>query len=282
MDPAAAQAAAGFFVSRLQPGLAAASSKMKTLISFPSLACLLLTLAGSLAADDEAGFTVKFLADNGFPRQLEVELVCSAGISESMGAELAPGQPARLVFADFHSAAASCDIRARLPRGYRAVYASEGDPENTSGPDGCRFTGVAPGHEAACVLQVTQEPVKIMVYKKWIGGSGRAIPVRIRLDCESGSYSGDRQIDEGAPDGWEIRDIDPDGVLCNVYEEENDSYRPDIIDCQGLFIVPGRGEECTMVNTRIVKRIEMLNRYGVVVMILLVLAVGLLAMKRLY
>jgi len=48
-----------------------------------------------------------------------------------------------------------------------------------------------------------------------------------------------------------------------------------------LYIRPGRGEECTLINTKIVKRIEMLNRYGKIVMIVLVLAVGLVAVKRL-
>lgn len=255
---------------------------MKTLLTSWAFACWLLTLALPAAADGEAGFTVHYLSENGFPRQLEVELVCNAGIAESIGAVLAPRERRRLSFSDFRSATAACTIRARLPEGYSVVYDAGGDPESTAEANGCRFVGVAPGHEAACTINASQDAVNITVYKKWIGGSGRGGSVRIRLDCESGNYSGDRFIDEGSPDGWEIRDVDPNGILCNVYEEESDRYRPDIIDCQGLFIVPGRGEECTMVNTRIVKRIEMLNRYGVVVMILLVLVVGLLAVKRLY
>jgi len=59
-----------------------------------------------------------------------------------------------------------------------------------------------------------------------------------------------------------------------------DNFSPDIIDCQGLYILPGKGEECTMLNTKIVKRIETLNRYGKFLMIFLVLAIGLAAVKR--
>ena len=124
------------------------------------------------------------------------------------------------------------------------------------------------------------EAARLVVYKKWIGMSGKAADVRIELDCESGDYSGFRMINEGEPDGWEIRDVPPEGILCNVSEEVRENFRPDIIDCQGLYILPGRTEECTLVNTRIVKRIETLNRYGKSVLILGVLAVGLLAMKR--
>ena len=126
----------------------------------------------------------------------------------------------------------------------------------------------------------SQETARLVVYKKWIGMSGKAAAVRIELDCENGEYYGFRVINEGEPDGWEIRDVHPEGMLCNVAEELRENYRPDIIDCQGLYILPGRTEECTLVNTRIVKRIETLNRYGKVVLILLVLAVGLMAMKR--
>ena len=125
-----------------------------------------------------------------------------------------------------------------------------------------------------------QDPARVVVYKKWIGMSGKAADVRIDLDCESGEYSGYRLINEGEPDGWEIRNVDPEGILCNVSEEVRENYRPDIIDCQGLYILPGRTEECTLVNTRVVKRIEMLNRYGKIVMILLIFGVGLMAMRR--
>ena len=123
-------------------------------------------------------------------------------------------------------------------------------------------------------------PGTLVVYKEWIGASGEERDVQTSLECESGDYSGFRYINEGKPGQWEIRDIDPEGILCNVFEEERDNFRPDIIDCQGLLILPGRAEECTMVNTKIVKRIEMLNRYGKVLMIVLVLAIGLLTIRR--
>jgi hypothetical protein len=124
-------------------------------------------------------------------------------------------------------------------------------------------------------------PGTLTVYVEWIGPSGEERDVQISLECESGEYSGSRYINKGSPDGWEIRGIDPEGILCNVSELVRETFRPDIIDCQGIYILPGRHEECTMVNTKIVKRIEMLNRYGKIVMIVLVLLIGLVAVKRL-
>jgi len=124
-----------------------------------------------------------------------------------------------------------------------------------------------------------EEVATITVYKKWIGTTAEP-DVRISLDCESGDYSGERSINQGSPDGWEIRDVDAEGILCNVSEAVPENFRPDIIDCQGLYLLPGSEEECTLVNTKIVKHIEMLNRYGIFVMIVLFLAVGLVTMKR--
>ena len=120
----------------------------------------------------------------------------------------------------------------------------------------------------------------LTVYLKWVGASGRESDVRISLDCEDGRDYGYRYINEDAAGGWDISGLGAAGMLCNVTEEERDSYRRDIIDCQGLYIVPGAREECTLVNTKIVKRIEMFNRYGVFVLILLVLGVGLIAIRR--
>jgi hypothetical protein len=125
-----------------------------------------------------------------------------------------------------------------------------------------------------------EPPATLTVYLKWIGTAAEP-DVKISLDCESGDYSGDLYINQGSPDSWTIRNIGSEGILCNVYELVPGNFRSDIIDCQGLYLLPGSQEECTLVNTKIVKHIEMLNRYGKVVMIVLFLAVGLLTMRRL-
>ena len=155
-----------------------------------------------------------------------------------------------------------------------------GESQGRPGGKGCQFNRIVPNDPLHCRVEVTQDPVELMVYLEWIGPSGEEEDVRISLECESGDYSGNRYVNAGKPDGWEIRDIDPEGILCNVSEEVRDNFRPDIIDCQGLWVLPGKGEECTLTNTKIVKRIEMLYRYGKVVMILLVLGIGLAAVKR--
>ena len=65
-----------------------------------------------------------------------------------------------------------------------------------------------------------------------------------------------------------------------MIEEKSDTYIDDVEDCQDLLIRPGAEEECTVVNTRVVKMIEMFNRYGLFVMILAFMIVGGLAARK--
>lgn len=242
-------------------------------------------LAGFLfllgAGEAAAGISVSAQFDEQLLPSLDIELFCGRQHPDNRSITLdGPGR--RVLYEGSRASAKSgCRVRADLPPGYSVTYHATGSGGAAAGGSGCLFPPSGDEPEEVCEVKVTQNPVRLMVYKQWIGGSGEEQDVRISLQCESGDYSGHRYINEGFPDGWEIRNIHPDGILCNVSEQLRDNFEPDIIDCQGLYVLPGKGEECTMINTKIVKRIEMLNRYGKFIMIFLVLAVGLLAMRRL-
>jgi hypothetical protein len=218
------------------------------------------------------------------PRLLEtvnLEVICSSGDFGKSRYEMRADDQLTLKLTGFQNARTSCQLLARLPDGYSVEYSVRGGEVSRADKNGCQYARIRNGDTNHCLFEVTQDPVNLTVYKKWIGGSSEDADVTISLSCESGEYSGERLINEGSPGGWEISEIDPEGILCNISEEVRDNFRPDIIDCQGLYIRPGRGEECTLINTKIVKQIEMLNRYGKIVMIVLVLFVGLVAVKRL-
>jgi hypothetical protein len=211
---------------------------------------------------------------------LDLELSCKQGKPASETVSLSGDEVFEWKTGNLPGDGSNCRLIAQLPQGYSVSYFASGESQSRSDRKGCDFRKVGAGDLNQCRVVVTQNPVKLMVYLEWIGPSGEEKDVRISLECESGDYSGYRYVNAGQPDGWEIRDVDPEGILCNVTEEVRDNFRPDIIDCQGLLVLPGKGEECTLINTKIVKRIEMLNRYGKIVMILLVLGVGLGAVRR--
>jgi len=212
--------------------------------------------------------------------QIEVDVLCSSGQLREQTFSLGAGKRLAVTPGSYVSGKTICQVRAKPAPGYSAVHSASSNGVSSADPNGCHFSQLTGDDEAHCLVSVTQNSVPLTVYKKWVGGSGEENDVQINLECESGEYSGSRFINEGSPGGWEIKDIDPEGILCNVSEVVRDTFEPDIIDCQGLWILPGKGEECTLLNTKIVKRIEMLNHYGKLIMIVLVLGVGLVAVRR--
>lgn len=245
--------------------------------------CLLLFYAGSVKGQSvtRAGIAVELQFEPDYPGTADFDLLCSFGAPRQREFTMSSGERLELALADFEALGGTCQLRVLPVQGYAVSYSVQGDAAYKADQNGCQFFGFKDGQLNSCQILLKQDPVKLTVYKKWVGGSGEEDDVQVSLECESGDYSGFRTINEGSPDGWEISQFDPEGILCNVSEKIRDTFSPDIIDCQGLYIRPGRGEECTLINTKIVKRIEMLNRYGKIVMIVLVLAVGLVAVRRL-
>ncbi|MDT8322072.1 MAG: hypothetical protein RQ826_16275 [Xanthomonadales bacterium] len=243
-------------------------------------ALLWLPLAAWAQEDSRAVLEVDLQYETQLLEQVEAELLCSSGEPGRRHFEWSGTGVRSVAVQGFRDGQTNCQLRALTPVGYSAAYAATSPGVSRTDENGCQFARISAGDALHCRIEVSQDPVTITVYKKWLGASGEEDDVRISLECESGEYSGVRYINDGSPDGWQITGVDPEGVLCNVYEAERETYRPDIIDCQGLLIRPGKGEECTMVNTKIVKRIEVLNRYGRAIMILVMLVAGLIAVRR--
>jgi hypothetical protein len=122
--------------------------------------------------------------------------------------------------------------------------------------------------------------VEILVYKKWIGAAGDEANVEAHLVCGSEAGFQPRMVNRGKPDGWRIENVPEEGLFCSVFEVERDTFIADNRDCRDLLVLPDQGAECTLVNTKIVKRIDMLNRYGLVMLIAVMLGAGLSAVHR--
>ncbi len=175
---------------------------------------------------------------------------------------------------------ASCTLVALLPTGQNVTYVGDGGSLIELDDQGCHFKGVLAGHSNFCQIHVAKEATRLTVYIKWIGGTGEEPNVNIHLECNDEAQGLPLWINSKASQSWELEVTDPNGFSCHVFQDVLDSFRADQSDCRELLIMPGANEECTMVNTKVVKRIEMLNRYGLGAMILIMLAAGLLAIKR--
>ena len=136
------------------------------------------------------------------------------------------------------------------------------------------------GHSNFCQIQVENQDTSLTVFKHWIGTSENEDDVTVFLDCgDDGSYE-PRPVNSDRPVTWDLTVNDANGFLCGVSEPSDDSFIADTSDCQELLILPGAREECTVVNTKVVKMIEMLNRYGLFIMIGVFMVVGGLAARK--
>jgi len=136
--------------------------------------------------------------------------------------------------------------------------------------------------DAAVVEQGSTETatVSLQVYKKWIGAAGDEGNAEIHLQCDSHKQFEPRFINTDKTEGWDVTDVPASGLFCSVKEIEKETFIADATDCRELLLVPGQPVECTIVNTKVVKRIDMLNRYGLIIMISVMLGAGLAAVRR--
>lgn len=164
--------------------------------------------------------------------------------------------------------------------GHQLGYLGDGGSHFEVDGPGCTFTGVQQGHSNFCQIQVENQDTSLTVFKRWIGTSERENDVRVMLDCGNGRTYEPQRVNGDTPVTWQLNVDSADGFLCRVTEPGSDSYIGDASDCENLLILPGAREECTVVNTKVVKMIEMLNRYGLFVMIAVFMVVGGLAARR--
>jgi hypothetical protein len=169
---------------------------------------------------------------------------------------------------------------AALP-GYQLRFLGDGGSDYDPDSPGCRFSGVKRGHSNFCQIQVENRNTSLTVFKHWIGTSEKEDDVTVSLDCGRGLAHKPLRINADRPDTWTIEVNDADGFRCSVSEADSDRYMGDTGDCENLLILPGAREECTVVNTKVVKMIEVFNRYGLVIMILIFMVVGGIAARRL-
>ncbi|MFC1797119.1 hypothetical protein ACFL1V_08495 [Pseudomonadota bacterium] len=246
------------------------------------LAGLFLLLPVLLLAEDgqSAHFNVTLDFDSQLLDGLIIELLCNSGEPQRQQIRLAVAGSTRLELWRFKNNNTICQLHALLEDGYSAEYQSQSDGGHRANEHGCHFTTVSHDHNNECLIEISQNTVPVTVYKKWVGASGKEPSVEISLECDGRAISGPRHINEKSPRGWDVANIHVNGSSCDVFETVDDTFVADQSDCRGVMLFPGRGAECTMVNTKVVKRIEMLNRYGKAIMIIVMLVAGLVAVRR--
>lgn len=254
---------------------------MKRVCRMLAASQLLCAVAG-WAAGDSASFTVDVKLGDTPLELLQVTLVCYEDGARSLSANIPPGDSRSFSIAVREGVELTCLLGALPIAGQRLSFLGDGGSQVELTEEGCLFSGVKPGHANFCQITIESQQTSLTVYKKWIGAAEREADAEVRLHCAAGfaADAGPRLVNQDKPGGWDLEITAADGIECDVFEVEREDFRADISDCQDLIIVPGASEECTMVNTKVVKMIQMLNRYGLVVMILVFMAAGMIAARK--
>ncbi|MDX1554546.1 MAG: IPTL-CTERM sorting domain-containing protein [Xanthomonadales bacterium] len=272
----------------------------KTFVSWP----LEVTVVGR-----NARFRVTKDFDDDNPAGVDVFLECNTGLplqqsatihDPDANADLGPGDFTFVDFVvvDFIPGTMECDIEETVPVGYEASYfadvGEDGVAANIFDDEfGCHYEGIESA-DFICEITNTLQPVDITVNKEWIDDNPEfQLPtwVDVTLFCnvpinnnfeaaEGGLYSSSQFVQPGFPGLWSVFPDWDGSTFCFAVEEDEAGVLQDESDCESIPLAPGQDGECTMVNTRLYAGIPTLSQYGLILMALLMLGVGLVAFRR--
>jgi hypothetical protein len=149
-----------------------------------------------------------------------------------------------------------------------------------------------------CMIRNYPDPVPVVINKTWIleGTGGDYIDpyYQLKLTCtneivtegayyKGGLWSIKFHNESGTSDAqytaWVIPDWDG-GTSCEVYESRQDQAVEIDNGCTNLLAQLGDGDECTITNTVWFEGIPTLNQYGIALLALLMLGMGMVGFRR--
>ena len=213
------------------------------------------------------------------------------------------------VVRDFESGFLDCTLSEQASAGYQASYSCDGASACTAGAASpldpyfqgpCSYTDVELGDQNACFIRNYVAPASVAVTKQWIDENPEfqgPTNAQMAWACVNARSSGN-DLSLGTEEGdlsfylpeqtipfFVYPNFDPaHPTVCSVTEDfpgfdsDIESYTG---DCQGLTVPLGGGAACTVINTRLYAGIPTLGDYGKLALMLLMLAAGFVAVRRL-
>ncbi len=263
---------------------------------------IVLTLAATSPADGSwmrqfvpgrAIFLVGKDFSDGNTAEVAVTLSCNTGLPLQQTTTIAEGDPVTFVITDFEDGALNCEVTEMVPDGYTASY----DNGSTVSPDGCAYNGIGgpATPDNVCVITNSLDQVEVEVSKVWIDDNPQFQAQNVadaNWSCSNASIDGGPLngnatgslafFGNPASDAFLVYPDWDSGTTCEVTEVglTDSGIEVDDSDCQGLTLLPGAGASCTIFNTRLYEGIPTMNAYGLAVLVLLMLGMGLVAFRR--
>jgi predicted extracellular nuclease len=235
---------------------------------------------------ERATFHVTKDFDDNNPAEVTVTLSCNTGLPLEQSTMIAEGGHVEFVVGDFIVGTLNCSVSEDVPTGYTPAHnASLGylgiAGSVVSGDTACEYIEISNG-QFLCHITNTLQEVEVTVFKEWIDDNPEYnLPqfAHVELNCSQAGFIGGQYITPAEPG---VFSVFPhyDGETCVVTEEPEVGVLADLEDCDGLYIEPGLDAECTVVNTRLYAGIPTLSQYGLLVLSLLMLLIGVTAVRR--
>jgi len=236
--------------------------------------------------DGTARFAVTKIFTDGRTDAVDVTITCSTGLPLTQTATIAGGDLVGVTFVVTDIlGGADCEItESGGPAGYIPVM---------NGGDGCSWDGVT-GGAYSCLISNQAEPATFTAYMEWniVNEGGEAVDdntsVTIMCDSEITTYGAIEY------DGyWYLSDVLGDGqhltatvvtttgpASCGASQIVTSSGVESSNNCYQRLIFAGGSDSCAFVNTVFFEGIPTLSQYGLALLALLMLGVGMVGFRR--
>ncbi len=233
-----------------------------------------------------ANFHVTKTFDDGNTASVQVTLTCNTGLPLQQSFMIDGGDPVGVTFvvAGFEEGTMDCEAtETGSPDGYTVTY------------DSCSWLGVNSADTNICVINNTVDDVTFRVNKVWdinIEGSDIDTSADITVTCNSpitnngavednGTWSytqttfGTDHVDAAVTPmlPYTTCSATESGIFGSAVDSDN--------QCSGIVLRAGNGNDCTITNTVFFEGIPTLSQYGMAILALLMLGVGMVGFRRL-
>jgi hypothetical protein len=227
--------------------------------------------------------------------EVMVTLSCDTGLPLEQSFMISGDTNVAFVVTSFESGAMNCSVTEESVANYMATYTASGDSENDDSiPDnpGCHFFAIDGGDVNSCAITNAPGPVEVEITKEWVfdgaGGDDISQTYSLTLTCDSEIVGEDEvngswtKIFSGEGNGVFTAMVVPDfpSSHCSVEENSLDSYVASENGCQDIVVSAGQGDACLITNTVFFESIPTLSQWGMAIMALLMLGVGMIGFRR--
>jgi len=239
--------------------------------------------------------------------QVTAHLSCTGAVSTQQNVVFTATTDAILFVYDLWSIPegqqVDCTITEDVPAGYVATYDCNGGDcgDSGEGVDACFYSNVDVNEDRVCTITNRPLPATVTVTKTWViegGNQGFNNRYDIVAECNSrvGVYGGpsgcynpvdcfaavtDEEGSEGSVD-YEFTIFKPryPNTACVFWENTYDNVIESDNGCDGMLVTAAAELECEIVNTVFFEGIPTLSQYGMAILALLMLGVGLIGFRR--